>query len=370
MFFENSSSLSNSLSASQVAQLKTNPISGFGGHIPGDKWRIGTNVRSPQDLPNPKGPNATLAPLKRPGSRRASARQGGRGYAQPYNSTNSQHAVAVDGRGHQIEEAGHRAPDQEEMTHSVLRRAASAPRNGQRTRPESRQQHPDDYDRQNGNEHYDQQREHAHQQAQQYAHQQALQHAHQQAQEQAHQQAQQQAHQQAQQQGHQQSQQQGQQQRPRSRSAHLDGRVVNNHQPSSLFMGDDIFAGLEKGWWSQGEVERNKQRREQALRGQAPGRQSQGYNQQPGGGGGGGVGGGGGGGGGGGYNGGRYVGGGGGAGNMDDKERIPAPGYSGHMPGLRENDFGKPWTVAAKESRENYINQKEETQRQQQAQVH
>ncbi|KAK6766613.1 hypothetical protein RB195_026100 [Necator americanus] len=94
----------------------------------------------------------------------------------------------------------------------------------------------------------------------------------------------------------------------------------------------DPFEGLEGGWWSKGEVQRNKERRDLANSGKTvaggdwsqrpdtPKRHRQSRWQQ------------------------RDV-------DMDD---IPAAGYSGHMPGLRQLGIGKTFNTAAREAKRDY----------------
>ncbi|EYB83669.1 hypothetical protein Y032_0331g2721 [Ancylostoma ceylanicum] len=94
----------------------------------------------------------------------------------------------------------------------------------------------------------------------------------------------------------------------------------------------DPFDGLEGGWWSKGEVQRNKERREMANNGKSvsggdwsqrpetPKRQHQSRWRE------------------------RDV-------DVDD---IPAAGYSGHMPGLRQLGVGKSFNTAAREAKRDY----------------
>ncbi|KIH55310.1 hypothetical protein ANCDUO_14535 [Ancylostoma duodenale] len=94
----------------------------------------------------------------------------------------------------------------------------------------------------------------------------------------------------------------------------------------------DPFDGLEGGWWSKGEVQRNKERREMANSGKSvsggdwsqrpetPKRQHQSRWRE------------------------RDV-------DVDD---IPAAGYSGHMPGLRQLGVGKSFNTAAREAKRDY----------------
>ncbi|VDK61791.1 unnamed protein product [Cylicostephanus goldi] len=92
----------------------------------------------------------------------------------------------------------------------------------------------------------------------------------------------------------------------------------------------DPFEGLEGGWWSKGEVQRNKERRDLAnqnrtvaggnftQRPETPKRQSRWQERE-------------------------Y--------DMDD---VPAAGYSGHMPGLRQLGVGKSFNIAAREAKRDY----------------
>ncbi|KAK5965013.1 hypothetical protein GCK32_002333 [Trichostrongylus colubriformis] len=94
----------------------------------------------------------------------------------------------------------------------------------------------------------------------------------------------------------------------------------------------DPFEGLEGGWWSKGEVLRNKERRELANTGktvaggdwsqrpESPPAQSQSRWREP----------------------------------EDDDDNVPAAGYSGHMPGLRQLGIGKSFHAAAKEAKRDY----------------
>ncbi|VDO19898.1 unnamed protein product [Heligmosomoides polygyrus] len=94
----------------------------------------------------------------------------------------------------------------------------------------------------------------------------------------------------------------------------------------------DPFEGLEGGWWSKGEVLRNKERRELANSGKSvaggdwsqrpetPKRQHV-------------V---------------RRV---GALEREDDLDNVPAAGYSGHMPGLRQVGIGKSFNIAAREAK-------------------
>lgn len=91
----------------------------------------------------------------------------------------------------------------------------------------------------------------------------------------------------------------------------------------------DPFEGLEGGWWSKGEVLRNKERRELANSGKSvaggdwsqrpetPKRQSRATWRE----------------------------------REDDLDNVPAAGYSGHMPGLRQVGIGKSFNIAAREAK-------------------
>ncbi|KAK6033192.1 hypothetical protein OSTOST_00594 [Ostertagia ostertagi] len=92
----------------------------------------------------------------------------------------------------------------------------------------------------------------------------------------------------------------------------------------------DPFEGLEGGWWSKGEVLRNKERRELANTGktvaggdwsqrpETPKQQRQSRWKE------------------------------------EDDDNIPAAGYSGHMPGLRQLGIGKSFNAAAREAKRDY----------------
>ncbi|VDO33145.1 unnamed protein product [Haemonchus placei] len=97
----------------------------------------------------------------------------------------------------------------------------------------------------------------------------------------------------------------------------------------------DPFEGLEGGWWSKGEVMRNKERRELANTGKtiAGGDWSQRPEtpkQRPS----------------------RWM------VSLeltnDDFDNVPAAGYSGHMPGLRQLGIGKSFNAAAREAKRDY----------------
>ncbi|XGW33138.1 hypothetical protein V3C99_017548 [Haemonchus contortus] len=93
----------------------------------------------------------------------------------------------------------------------------------------------------------------------------------------------------------------------------------------------DPFEGLEGGWWSKGEVMRNKERRELANTGKtiAGGDWSQRPEtpkQRPS----------------------RWM------ESDDDFDNVPAAGYSGHMPGLRQLGIGKSFNAAAREAKRDY----------------
>ncbi|CAD6194296.1 unnamed protein product [Caenorhabditis auriculariae] len=95
----------------------------------------------------------------------------------------------------------------------------------------------------------------------------------------------------------------------------------------------DPFEGIEAGWWSKGEVQRNKERREIANRGRAvAGGDWQQLPPSP-------V-----------SNRRRYQ-----AQREMDEDDIPTAGYSGHIQGMRQLGIGKPFNVAAKQAKQEYI---------------
>uniref|UniRef100_A0AC35G5Y8 Uncharacterized protein n=1 Tax=Panagrolaimus sp. PS1159 TaxID=55785 RepID=A0AC35G5Y8_9BILA len=90
----------------------------------------------------------------------------------------------------------------------------------------------------------------------------------------------------------------------------------------------DMFGGIESGWWSEGQALKNIRRHQQSQAEAA----SSGNNSND------------------------HI-----SSNSTisakfrrqdfDEDDVPAPGYSGHIPGIRTHGVGKPFTVAAKESR-------------------
>ncbi|CAI4228748.1 unnamed protein product [Auanema sp. JU1783] len=95
----------------------------------------------------------------------------------------------------------------------------------------------------------------------------------------------------------------------------------------------DPFEGIEGGWWSKGEVLRNKERRELVNRGQTVLGGQYSYNlpsaestqrqwQQV---------------------------------QKEEENDIPAAGYSGHIQGLRQLGIGKSFNAAAKEAKKEYF---------------
>ncbi|ULT82520.1 hypothetical protein L3Y34_012055 [Caenorhabditis briggsae] len=114
----------------------------------------------------------------------------------------------------------------------------------------------------------------------------------------------------------------GQQEQLKQRSKSMPRKIENNP-----------FDGIESGWWSKGEVKRNQERREIANGGQMvsggnwnqwpPSRQRVS----------------------------RRI----GALEKDETEDIPTAGYSGHIQGLRQLGVGKPFNVAAKQAKKEYI---------------
>ncbi|CAL2050158.1 unnamed protein product [Caenorhabditis brenneri] len=116
--------------------------------------------------------------------------------------------------------------------------------------------------------------------------------------------------------------QRGQQEQLKQRSKSMPRKIESNP-----------FDGIESGWWSKGEVKRNQERREIANGGQMVSGGN--WNQRPpsrqrvs-----------------------RRI----GALEKDESEDIPAAGYSGHIQGLRQLGVGKPFNVAAKQAKKEYI---------------
>ncbi|PIC18501.1 hypothetical protein B9Z55_024369 [Caenorhabditis nigoni] len=114
----------------------------------------------------------------------------------------------------------------------------------------------------------------------------------------------------------------GQQEQLKQRSKSMPRKIENNP-----------FDGIESGWWSKGEVKRNQERREIANGGQMVSGGN--WNQRPpsrqrvs-----------------------RRI----GALEKDETEDIPTAGYSGHIQGLRQLGVGKPFNVAAKQAKKEYI---------------
>eukprot|EP00081_Caenorhabditis_elegans_P025698 NP_508968.3 Uncharacterized protein CELE_C54H2.4 [Caenorhabditis elegans] len=116
--------------------------------------------------------------------------------------------------------------------------------------------------------------------------------------------------------------QRGQQEQQKQRSKSMPRKIESNP-----------FDGIESGWWSKGEVKRNQERREIANGGQMVSGGN--WNQRPpsrqrvs-----------------------RKL----GALEKDETEDIPTAGYSGHIQGLRQLGVGKPFNVAAKQAKKEYI---------------
>jgi len=102
----------------------------------------------------------------------------------------------------------------------------------------------------------------------------------------------------------------------------------------------DIFGGIESGWWSEGQALKNLRRHQQGISDNGSNSNysfnndstvhstfSSKKNA-----------------------------------DWDDDADVPTPGYSGHVPGIRQYGIGKPFTIAAKEARRIMHGDKDSTQ--------
>ncbi|KAE9555947.1 hypothetical protein FO519_000803 [Halicephalobus sp. NKZ332] len=91
----------------------------------------------------------------------------------------------------------------------------------------------------------------------------------------------------------------------------------------------DMFGGIESGWWSEGQALKNLRRHQQGLQSETGSNSHYSINDST-------------------------------VNSItsskrnndwDDDVDVPTPGYSGHVPGIKQYGVGKPFTVAAKEAR-------------------